>query len=202
MMRILTALLVLHFSSSEEVLVESAVTMAVKIGDTVILHCSHKHSEETLWLGQRCDEVPFIIICAGCGYRDKYFRGFNGQFSTVKNSRNGSIGLRIRNVSDSDLGLFYCTTKFGVPMLVGSGYKLYRAEGPASPTSSPPDYVTTRPASPGSSACLGLSHIWALALCPLCALLAALISASCVCWVCRRKGEYFHSWHSSIVCIH
>ncbi|KAL4655626.1 hypothetical protein GN956_G5336 [Arapaima gigas] len=189
-MRIFTALFVLHFSKSEEVRVEATVTKVVKIGETVILHCDAKHKENTVWFGQRCDEVPFIILSADKELnKNKYFKGYDSRFSTVKQRANDSFSLQIQNISLSDLGLFYCVANFGVAMLIGSRYKLIHAESLISSTSNPPDCVTTYPTTPGPSACPRLSQYWSLALCPVCAALAAVLSCSYICWSNRHKSH-------------
>ncbi|KAG7478381.1 hypothetical protein MATL_G00080010 [Megalops atlanticus] len=64
MERLYIAMIMVQFSSSQETITEATMLKPVRTGETVLVHCNLKHNRETVWYGQRRDEVPFIILSA------------------------------------------------------------------------------------------------------------------------------------------
>lgn len=97
------------------------------------------------------------------------------RFSVTQNSSTKSFDLSIQNVSDDDLGLYYCTGIKKAVEMTGMTFKVFfQAPLPVSLPSCPPP--------PNHEQC------WILlaSLCPICAFLG-IISSTCVCCFIREK---------------
>ncbi|KAJ8366468.1 hypothetical protein AAFF_G00353680 [Aldrovandia affinis] len=102
------------------------------------------------------------------------------------NRSTGSIDLKIQNFSDSNLGFYYCATTFSDKDGKDNHLRgkittklVYAADSMSSPSPSP----TPLPAE--CDQCCPLLLI----VCPVTALLAALLSAACVYCCCHREGS-------------
>ncbi|KAJ8259063.1 hypothetical protein COCON_G00180750 [Conger conger] len=196
MERVCIALIMIHLSSSQvtDHFTEATVTREVQLGDTVTLHCNERHVKETVWHGQHCNKVPFIIIAAtdkDGKITTRYFRGYYPRFRVSLFRDNNSISLEIANLAMSDLGLYYCTTNPGVPMLTGLGTVLVLAGNrnlsePLTPGSNDSTVPTVGPeAGPrGQLPCWILPAI----LCPVCVVVGALLCSAYLHWKHCRKG--------------
>ncbi|KAI1897041.1 hypothetical protein AGOR_G00079030 [Albula goreensis] len=151
-------------------LAEPSVRMAVSVGGSVALHCDQIHNEVTTWFGQHCGQAPHIVISA----RDKPGNpeelmykltrySTSSAIKAAKNPSNNSISLRIHNISESDLGLFYCSTGTENEF-IGSEIILFQKEAH------------------------GQCWVLLVSVCPVCAVVTAVLSSACVYWICRRKG--------------
>ncbi|KAJ8400626.1 hypothetical protein AAFF_G00393950 [Aldrovandia affinis] len=101
---------------------------------------------------------------------------------------NNSFSLEIANLTVSDMGLYYCTTDPGVPMLTGHGIILVLPEkNNLSTTTSSGSTVFT--AGPEAQSWI-VKHCWALLaiLCPVCAVMGALLSCASLRWKHHRKA--------------
>ncbi|KAJ8359260.1 hypothetical protein SKAU_G00157850 [Synaphobranchus kaupii] len=197
MERICIAVIMIHMSSSQvrETSTEATASRVVQLGDTVILHCDVKHDKETIWHGQHFDKVPFIIIAAqdkdsGPDNIIKYFRGYDPRFRVWLLLGNNSVSLEIENLTISDLGLYYCTTTPGVPMLTGFGTRLVLAENHnlSTPNSNGSTVLTVG----SKSGPWVQTHCWILLaiLCPVCVMLGALLYSAYLHWKQCRKGKF------------
>ncbi|KAG9352971.1 hypothetical protein JZ751_017547 [Albula glossodonta] len=204
--RIYTALIMIQLSSSQEILTEATIFREVRIGDTITLHCSVRHNKQTVWYGQRCDEVPFIIMSGQINESSgkaatKYFKGFDHRFSTQLLQSNSTFSLKIEKINTSDLGLYYCTSDAGVPLRTGEGIKLILAEEPipSSTTSSSSTAFTASPgpttatAGPEAGLRVQIQCDWTLSavLCFVCAVVGVLLSCVWFRWKRYRKGKSF-----------
>ncbi|KAJ8402898.1 hypothetical protein AAFF_G00362120 [Aldrovandia affinis] len=82
--------------------------MSVNVGDTVMLHCDIKHEKETLWFGQRPNDVPFLSFSA---IRKPYdikelftqsIVNVDLRYTVVLDVATSSVNLKIENVTESD----------------------------------------------------------------------------------------------------
>ncbi|XP_075209728.1 Ig kappa chain V-V region T1 [Chanos chanos] len=98
----------------------------IQIGDYVTLDCNISFHHEITWLRVRSGMDPEVVVVAGLNS--------DGQMSTVWSMgsnhfsgsvKNRSIALIIRNVSEEDLGSYYCVTKDGRMLQFGKGAHLY-----------------------------------------------------------------------------
>ncbi|XP_035243208.1 uncharacterized protein LOC118210858 [Anguilla anguilla] len=196
----------LSYSQVSETFTEATSSRVVQLGDTVTLHCDVKHDKETIWHGQRHGKVPFIIIAAKDKHgkpgetETKYFRGYDPRFKTFPFSANNSVDLKIANLTISDLGLYYCSTKPDVPMLTGLGTMLVLAENcnfPATTVSNGSAIPTISPeVEPGVRV-----HCWILMaiLSPVCIVVGALLYRAYLHWKhCRTGSECCEAQNTSM----
>ncbi|KAK1788602.1 hypothetical protein P4O66_002684 [Electrophorus voltai] len=82
---------------------------SVSLGENITLHCNITADYEISWYGQSSDELR-LLISAGRTNLDKQFSlSYNvdrDHFDTTDS--NGSVTLVIINVTENDLGLYYC----------------------------------------------------------------------------------------------
>nr|XP_015195251.1 PREDICTED: uncharacterized protein LOC107076236 [Lepisosteus oculatus] len=107
-----------------------AAVRPVGVGDTVVLPCDLQLGYEVMWFVQR-DETLFLGLLASKSQAEtvNFNYASDSCFSPALNSSTGSIDLRIRNVSRTDLGLFYCAGKAQGRVAVGTGTRLVCAGG-------------------------------------------------------------------------
>ncbi|XP_066580576.1 uncharacterized protein LOC136771912 [Amia ocellicauda] len=125
--RLLVSLLLLLVQ--RESLCEAAEQRTVRAGDTVTLDCGVRHQRETLWFGQRGEETPFlgIIVSIKSGTDEvscHFFQGSDPRLSAALKSSTHSISLRIHNITEADLALYYCAERAGGGFILGNGTKL------------------------------------------------------------------------------
>ncbi|KAG9328042.1 hypothetical protein JZ751_016687, partial [Albula glossodonta] len=172
-------------------LAEPSVRTAVSVGGSVTLHCDQIHNEVTTWFGQRCGQAPHIIISA----RDKPGNpeelmykltrySTSSAIKAAKNPSNSSISLRIHNISESDLGLFYCSTGTENDF-IGSEIILFQKENSITSSTS----WSSSPPCVNATEAQGQCWVLLVSVCPVCAVVTAVLFSACVYWICRRKGE-------------
>ncbi|KAM9398635.1 uncharacterized protein ACWYII_031202 [Salvelinus alpinus] len=175
-------------SSSQDGISAAEVELRVRPGDNVILHCDIKHYLATDWYrNSSVGNGGHFIISRSNPVRRFYFLLRSQQF----------YDLLITNVSESDLGLYYC----------GSWQKhVVNKEGSLNDTETAIEdkdvyhhgnVITslsfeTSPTEPSSSSpppvdC-GLCWMLLFSLCPVSALLSSLLSFACVYSFCRKTA--------------
>ncbi|XP_041916485.1 uncharacterized protein LOC121680960 [Alosa sapidissima] len=151
------------------------VEQRVQPGANITLQCISETEVVTIEWNRNCTHVnqpPFSIVGIWAPPR----------FS-VTISTNSSV-LRIENITEGDLGLYYCMgTKTDVLQKrepIGKTFKVIFEETPL-------------PSAPKSPSCspTECGHCWILlfSLCPICILLTAFISSTCVYCLLRTKGS-------------
>uniref|UniRef100_A0A8C9QWP5 Immunoglobulin domain-containing protein n=1 Tax=Scleropages formosus TaxID=113540 RepID=A0A8C9QWP5_SCLFO len=87
---------------------EEAVLRTVQPGDNVTLCCDVKNEQKIVWYRQCSHEnQPAWEIPSYDSILNPVHR-----YSFIWNSSSDSFDLRIENITESDLGVFYCATKF------------------------------------------------------------------------------------------
>ncbi|XP_071754823.1 uncharacterized protein LOC139911217 [Centroberyx gerrardi] len=120
-------------------LVTGTEVQQVQFGSTVTLGCDFSYLHETTWLKHNPELIPTMILCTSLrdGQPVKEFQ-LSSRFSVELMNR--SLALKISNVEERDLGLYYCIAKEKQRMKVGRGTRL-QATGwkpPVVPSGSPP----------------------------------------------------------------
>ncbi|XP_029911233.1 uncharacterized protein LOC115361757 [Myripristis murdjan] len=119
----------------------------VQFGSTVTLGCDFSYLYETTWFKHNPHLTPTMVLHASLegGQPDQGLQSssrFSGELV------NRSLALRISNVEERDLGLYYCIAKVNKLMKVGRGTRL---QGGPHPETSTPQLGTTTLAFSGSS---------------------------------------------------
>ncbi|XP_066580637.1 uncharacterized protein LOC136771951 isoform X2 [Amia ocellicauda] len=134
------ALLLFLFLVQRESLCEAAERRTVRAGDTVTLDCDITHQKKTIWFVQRDDEAPFQLISAHkiAGSHDNVFweasKWSSPHLSPVWKSSAPSISLRIQNITETDLALYYCAEIDGTELTFGNRTRLvYEGQKDISP---------------------------------------------------------------------
>ncbi|MFT7807452.1 uncharacterized protein LOC111853144 isoform X1 [Arapaima gigas] len=87
---------------------EEAVVRTIQPGDNVTLHCDVKNELRTIWYRQCSHEnQPPREISS-----QEIMRNPVPRYSFVWNDSSHSFGLWIENITESDLGLYYCSAQF------------------------------------------------------------------------------------------
>nr|XP_023685545.1 uncharacterized protein LOC111853144 isoform X2 [Paramormyrops kingsleyae] len=94
--------------SSQERSSEEAVLRVVRLGDNITLHCDVRHERETIWYRQCSHEKQPPLKMSGV----ELMRNPHPRYTFVWNSSSDSYNMSIKNITDSDLGLYYCSTKY------------------------------------------------------------------------------------------
>ncbi|XP_066543191.1 uncharacterized protein LOC136711098 [Amia ocellicauda] len=188
------ALLLFLFLVQRESLCEAAERRTVRAGDTVTLDCGVKHQRTTLWFGQRGEEAPVLVLAvsAKSGTNDALLHNrTNPRFSATRTSTPDSFSLRVENISDTDLALYYCAQRG--EMRFGNATRLVYADQHEPPTShspisspSPSSSPTPLPScssSPSPPAPCVLN--WALLGC---VSAGCLLLSGCLCCLWSRRG--------------
>ncbi|KAK5866356.1 hypothetical protein PBY51_020553 [Eleginops maclovinus] len=104
----------------------------VEYGSTVTLHCNIFYRYDTTWLKNNPDTKPIVVLRA-CLKEAKPVQvsQLNHRFSLEIMNR--SLALRITNIEEKDLGLYYCIANVERNLTVGSGTTL-QVSSPGSPS--------------------------------------------------------------------
>ncbi|XP_042168173.1 uncharacterized protein LOC121842153 [Oncorhynchus tshawytscha] len=171
-------------SSSQDGISAAEVELRVRPGDNVVLHCDIKDNLVTDWYRNSSVGNRSHFRISDREMKDNPFRRF---YFLLRSQQ--FYDLLITNVSESDLGLYYC----------GSWQKpVVNKEGILSDTEEEVYYhgnvitrlsFETRPTEPSSpDVDGGLCWMLLFSLCPVSALLSSLLSSSCVYSFCRTTA--------------
>ncbi|XP_048851773.1 uncharacterized protein LOC125720409 isoform X5 [Brienomyrus brachyistius] len=94
--------------SSQERRSEEAVLRVVQLGENITLHCDVKHERDTFWYRQCSHENQPPLSMSSV----ELMRNPHSQYTFVWDSSSKSYSLSIHNVTESDQGLYYCSTKY------------------------------------------------------------------------------------------
>ncbi|XP_023685547.2 uncharacterized protein [Paramormyrops kingsleyae] len=87
---------------------EEAVLRIVRLGDNITLHCDVKYEFDTFWYRECSHENQPPLKLSGLDHE----RNSHPRYIFVWNSLSVSYSLSINNITESDLGLYYCSTKY------------------------------------------------------------------------------------------
>ncbi|KAM9398636.1 uncharacterized protein ACWYII_031203 [Salvelinus alpinus] len=172
-------------SSSQDGISAAEVELRVRPGDNVVLHCDIKDRLETDWhRNSSVGNGSHFRISKSNPVRRFYFLWRSQQF----------YDLLITNVSESDLGLYYCGS-WQKPVVNKEGFlsgtetdiedkKVYHHGNVI--TSLSFETSPTEPSSPDVDC--GLCWMLLFSLCPVSALLSSLLSSTCVYSFCRTTA--------------
>ncbi|KAJ8000552.1 hypothetical protein DPEC_G00181290 [Dallia pectoralis] len=166
--------------SSQDGISGSEVELRVRPGDNVTLYCDYRISTETYFIWFRnCshENQPTLAIqhyVGGSGSGHNVLKPFPG-FTLQWNPSNSTYDLLIENLTESDLGLYYC----GILEINDKDPDVVLNTSHVA--TSPPAVATT------SLPC-GLCWILLFSLCPVSALLSSLLSFSCLYYFWRRTA--------------
>ncbi|KAL7856247.1 hypothetical protein AOLI_G00198510 [Acnodon oligacanthus] len=163
------------------------VKMRVRRGDNITLYCDCiiRQRSEIAWFRKCSDENHFLLVLTSSSSFKRHFPGFG----FVRNSSSKSYDLLIENVTEKDLGLFYCARQEKKVTTDKNGLKrettVYRYGGLTTQiilidtTLPSADRPQTTPIPPASDC----SICWKVlvSVCPVCVLL----SSTCVYCICR-----------------
>ncbi|XP_056224620.1 T-cell surface glycoprotein CD8 beta chain-like isoform X2 [Seriola aureovittata] len=90
----------------------------VQFGSTVTLSCGVSYLYDTTWLKQNTDHTPTVVLCGVLR---------EGEPAQVM-VRNRSLILKITDVEETDLGLYYCIANENSRLKVGKGTMLKASE--------------------------------------------------------------------------
>ncbi|XP_076150370.1 uncharacterized protein LOC143134128 [Alosa pseudoharengus] len=147
-------------------------------GDNIILYCDCPQNEKTkiVWFRESLiSHQPLLILTT---VTDSAFKPVP-RYNPFWNSSSKSYDLMIKNVSESDLGLYYCVTMDTTDKLAVGAHMTSICLSNHSIVTSPGSHPTPPPSSnppPDGGQCWSLLVIW----CSVCILLSALISSTCV----------------------
>ncbi|KAI1889974.1 hypothetical protein AGOR_G00168430 [Albula goreensis] len=108
---------------------ESAEWKGIKLGDNVTLGCNISYEIETTWLRHTTDQLPTVLMVNSPIKTDLTVFSKNtlsNRFTSVPNAENETTELRISNVIESDLALYYCVGRLQGILQFGKGTRLYR----------------------------------------------------------------------------
>ncbi|XP_028974242.1 uncharacterized protein LOC106024221 [Esox lucius] len=179
-------------SSGQDGISELEVELIVRPGDNVTLYCdcmtstgvdilwyrncSHKHQPPLVISSYRDHLIPF----------DQYFLNFIPRFTLLWNLSNNTYDLLIENITESDLGLYYCGT-METKVNIGKSIEKQRFYNYGNVTTRLSfDISPTKPSSPPEDC--GVCWTLMFSLCPVSALLSSLLSSSCVYSFCRKRN--------------
>ncbi|XP_069054664.1 uncharacterized protein [Lepisosteus oculatus] len=136
----------------------SIATAPVRPGGNVTLRCDIPLQYETLWFVQRPNATPAMGVAVSKSLRGGLVhRGPDPRLTGELDATAGSVRLRIRDVGEADLAMYYCADRVGGRLVVGNGTRLVfpgKRQGRAVSTqrASPPDTEALHPA-PGRPSC-------------------------------------------------
>ncbi|XP_019899204.1 uncharacterized protein LOC109615127 isoform X2 [Esox lucius] len=180
-------------SSSQDGISGSEVELIVRPGNNVTLYCDCRTSTgvDIMWY-RNCSHKhqPPLVISS---YQDsgksleEYFQNVTPRFTLLWNPSNNTYDLLIENITESDLGLYYCgtmETKVNIGQSVENQH--FYSYGNVT-TRLSLDISPTKPSSCNTEDC-GLCWTLMFSLCPVSALLSSLLSSSCVYSFCRKRN--------------
>ncbi|XP_048851772.1 uncharacterized protein LOC125720409 isoform X4 [Brienomyrus brachyistius] len=94
--------------SSQERKSEEAVLRVVQLGDNITLHCDVKYELDTIWYRKCSHENQPLLNMSGYGFMLNPLP----QYSFVWNNLSASFSLSIKNITESEQGLYFCSTKY------------------------------------------------------------------------------------------
>ncbi|XP_029602324.1 uncharacterized protein LOC115187385 [Salmo trutta] len=184
-------------SSSQDGISAAEVELRVRPGDNITLYCDCNITTGVYIMWYRnCSHKyqPSLVISTYYVYQNlqdvshipNRFPGYN----VVWNPYNNSYDLLIENITESDLGLYYCGTM--ETNLVGEGKLIKQKELYHYGNITTRISLETSPPEPSSSSpppvdC-GLCWMLLFSLCPVSALLSSLLSSTCVYSFCRTTA--------------
>ncbi|KAG7465936.1 hypothetical protein MATL_G00159430 [Megalops atlanticus] len=118
--------------------------MTVRIMSDVRLHCDIKHEKETLWFGQRPNDVPFLSLSASkkshatSDLFTQYITGADPRFAVAFDVSAGSVYLTILNVTESDQALYFCASMRKGSLHLGNGTRIVVSGGAEEESTRPP----------------------------------------------------------------
>ncbi|XP_023658209.2 uncharacterized protein [Paramormyrops kingsleyae] len=125
-------------------------------GSTVALPCNFTIPSEITWIRQRSEEITMLgdtKTTLGNATVDTFNEG--DRFTTIKDNRTGLINLWIKEVSEADLGIYFCCVRHHGRLVFGSGEHLTFA-GPTSQTSVPVCWTLLAAVTPAGSLLIAL----------------------------------------------
>ncbi|KAI4889685.1 hypothetical protein NFI96_026362, partial [Prochilodus magdalenae] len=164
------------------------VEMRVRPGDDVVLHsdCVWRHRFDTVWFRNSSHEHMVLL------------RGAHSRYSTMSNDFHQTSDLLVKNVSESDLGLYFCALQ--KKRSSGDGVQACSWEdvcyyGNRTTRLSFHDMTPQTPSTPPVSDC---NVCWKLlvSVCPVCVLLSSVVSSSCVYCIYRSRTKALHENHN------
>uniref|UniRef100_A0A3B3RXH5 Ig-like domain-containing protein n=1 Tax=Paramormyrops kingsleyae TaxID=1676925 RepID=A0A3B3RXH5_9TELE len=135
-------------------------------GSTVALPCNFTIPSEITWIRQRSEEITMLgdtKTTLGNATVDTFNEG--DRFTTIKDNRTGLINLWIKEVSEADLGIYFCSVRHHGRLVFGSGEHLtfsvapqfaVFAAGPTSQTSFPVCWTLLAAVTPAGSLLIAL----------------------------------------------
>ncbi|KAL7841158.1 hypothetical protein SRHO_G00248490 [Serrasalmus rhombeus] len=163
------------------------VEMRVRPGDDVTLYsdCVWETGFNTVWF-RNCshEHQPRLLISTKL-----FMRGAFPRYFVVLNSSNQAHDLLVKNVTESDVGLYYCAihkrkiTEDNTGVLRNED--VYRYGNRTTRLSLLIPFAQTTPPVSDCSVCWNLL----VSLCPVCALLSSLLSSTCVYCICINKTK-------------
>ncbi|KAI4890359.1 hypothetical protein NFI96_002193 [Prochilodus magdalenae] len=182
------------------------VEMRVRPGDNAVLHCDCVwRTWPPVWFRKSSNEDQTPLIISGETLRTADFSRYCFVWNEVKQTKD----LLVKNVSESDLGLYYCAIQERKSIEDGTGAVVQRDVyhygtrttrlsllDPPVPSADPspiPSIIQTRStlqttSTPPVSDC---SVCWKLlvSVCPVGVLLSSVVSSTCVFYICRKRTE-------------
>ncbi|XP_069054666.1 uncharacterized protein [Lepisosteus oculatus] len=103
----------------------SIATAPVRPGGNVTLRCDIPLQYETLWFVQRPNATPAMGVAVSKSLRGGLVhRGPDPRLTGELDATAGSVRLRIRDVGEADLAMYYCADRVGGRLVVGNGTRL------------------------------------------------------------------------------
>ncbi|KAK5927092.1 hypothetical protein CgunFtcFv8_022614 [Champsocephalus gunnari] len=103
--------------------VPAAEVQYVQYGSTVTLNCKIFYIYDTTWLRNNPDSTPTVILSASLTEAQPV-QGFQLNFRFSLEIMNRSLALKITNIEEGDLGLYYCIANVETALTVGRGTTL------------------------------------------------------------------------------
>ncbi|KAG9259707.1 hypothetical protein AMEX_G27228 [Astyanax mexicanus] len=193
------AVLVFALLGFSQVISGEEVEIRVRPGDDVTIYsdCVWKLAINPVWF-RNCShhhQPPLMIS------NMDWESSVNSRYSIEWNESNQTHYLLVKNVSESDLGLYFCAqlqkniTKDRNGVIFSKDVYHYgnrrtrlSLQESAVPCNEPPQTNTTSTSTPPVSDC---SLCWKLlvSVCPVCVLLFSVISSTCVYFICRSRNK-------------
>ncbi|KAL6109977.1 uncharacterized protein ACO6RY_19154 [Pungitius sinensis] len=103
--------------------VPAAEVQHVQYGSTITLGCNISYIHDTTWLKHNPDLTPTVVLCASL--RDgKAAQEFQLSPRFAVDLMNRSLALKIIDVQEGDVGMYYCVANWKSTFIIGRGTKL------------------------------------------------------------------------------